>query len=66
MTIAVHQIKKLGSALARQQGRTEQEEAETIHHLFQRLSVSLMKGNASLIINRFHTFPTAQVYGNME
>ena len=63
---AVQQIKKLGSALARQQGKTEQEEAETIHHLFQRLSVSLMKGNASLLINRYQTFPTAQIDGNME
>ena len=63
---AVPQIKKLGSALARQQGRTEQEETETIHHLFQRLAISLMKGNASLLINRFQTFPTAQVDGDME
>ena len=36
------------------------------YHLFQRLAISLMKGNASLIINRFQTFPTAQVDGDME
>ena len=63
---AVFQIKKLGSALARQQGKSVQEEAETTNHLFQRLSISLMKGNASLILNRLQTFPTAQVDGDME
>ena len=64
--VAVQQVKKLGAALARQQGKTEQEEAETIRHLFQRLSISLMKGNASLFINRYQTFPSAQIDGEME
>ena len=46
---AVEQIKKLGSALARQTG---EEESVTVYQLFQRLSVSLMRGNAALFNNR--------------
>ena len=40
---------KLGSALARQTG---QEEGEVKGQLFQRLSLLLMKGNASIFSNR--------------
>ena len=46
---AVEQIQKLGSALARQ---TVEEETTTTQQLFQRLSVSLMRGNAALFNNR--------------
>ena len=41
--------KKLGSALARHTG---EEESTTVSHLFQQLSIALMKGNASLLNNR--------------
>ena len=41
---AVEQVKKIGAALARQTG---QEEGEAVGHLFQRLSVLLMRGNAT-------------------
>ena len=47
--VAVEQIKKLGAVLARHRGEDEQIE---VRHLFQRLSLLLMRGNASLIINR--------------
>ena len=43
--VAVAEVVKLGKALAR---HTCEEEQTTIQHLFQRLSVALMKGNAAL------------------
>ena len=46
---AIRELKKLGSALARHSGA---EESTCIRHLFQRLSVILMKGNSTLIVNR--------------
>ena len=46
---AIDEIKKLGSALARHTG---EDESITIPHLFQQLSIALMKGNASLLNNR--------------
>ena len=47
--VAVQQIKKLGAVLARHRGEEEQKE---VRHLFQRLSLLLMRGNASLLVNR--------------
>ena len=47
--IAIAEIKKLGSALARHTG---EDESTTICHLFQQLSIALMKGNAALLNNR--------------
>ena len=47
--VAVDQIKKLGSTLARHRGEDEQVE---VRHLRQRLSLLLMRGNASLLVNR--------------
>ena len=46
---AVAEVKKLGSALARHTGEEEQ---VTIQRLFQKLSVSLIKGNVALFNNR--------------
>ena len=46
---AIVEIKRLGSALARHTG---EEEATTTSRLFQRLSISLMRGNAALFNNR--------------
>ena len=57
---ALEQIRKLGQALARASG---QEEPEVVHHLFQRLSVLLMRGNAALLINRVPAFPDPEVDG---
>ena len=45
----VAQVKKMGSALARQTGG---EEGEVIRHLVQRVSVLLTRGNAALLLNR--------------
>ena len=47
--MAAEKIKKLGSVLARHRGEEEQTE---VRHLFQRLSLLLMRGNASLLVNR--------------
>ena len=47
--VAITEVTKLGSALARHTGEEEQ---STVQHLFQRLSVALMKGNAALFNNR--------------
>ena len=47
--MAIKQIKKLGAVLARHRGEDEQVE---IRHLLQRLSLLLMRGNATLLVNR--------------
>ena len=57
---AVEQIKKLSSALARHTG---QEESDKIRHLYQGLAVPLVKGNASLFLNRTPAFPTPEIDG---
>ena len=54
------QVKKLGAALARQSGR---EEAECVRHLFQRLSILLVKGNAALFLNRQPHHPEPEIDG---
>ena len=53
----VLQLKKLGSALAR---HTWEEESEKIRHLYQRMAILLVKGNAALFLNRLpsHSSPT--------
>ena len=47
--MALAEVRKLGSALSQHTG---QYEWEATSHLFQPLSVLLMKGNASLFLNR--------------
>ena len=47
--VAEGELRKLGSALARQTG---QEEGVAISHIFQKLSVLLIKGNSAMISNR--------------
>ena len=47
--VANEQLQKLGRALARQSG---EDEDLTVCHLHQRLSLLLMRGNSSLLINR--------------
>ena len=47
--VAIGQIKMLATALARHTG---QEEEEATRHLFQRLSLGLMRGNTALLVSR--------------
>ena len=47
--VTVRQVKMLATALARHTG---QEEGEATRHLFQRLSLGLMRGNAALLVSR--------------
>ena len=47
--VAAEQVQKLGRALARQSG---EDEDQTVRHLFQKLSLLLMRGNSALLINR--------------
>ena len=47
--VATRQIKMVGAALARQKG---QEETETTRHLFQRISLTLARGNSTLLVSR--------------
>ena len=63
-SVAVEQVKKLGSSLARHQG---QEEEEVIRHLFQRLSLVLMRGNAQLLVNRMppESMPDGEIDGTL-
>ena len=58
---AAEVIKKIGQTLARSSG---QEEAEVTRHLFGRLSVLLMQGNAKLILSRIPKHP-AHINGIM-
>ena len=55
------QIKRLEAALARHTG---QEEEEKTRHLFQRLAVLLVKGNAALFLNRVPCHPSAIIDGS--
>ena len=59
---AAEQLRKLARAQARSTGK---EEDESIRHLFQRLSVLLVKGNAALLLNRIPSFPLPPVDGDL-
>ena len=54
------EIRKLASALARQTG---QEEKEARSHLFQRLSILLVRGNCALFVNRIPENISADIDG---
>ena len=58
----MHQLKKLGAALARHGGTDEQ---ETTSQLFQRISLHLQRGNAALLTSRRPEadFPGAEIDG---
>ena len=58
--IALEQLRKLGSALARHTG---QEEGETINHLLTRASVLLQKGLSALLLNRIPGHPAPAIGG---
>ena len=47
--VAIKQTKMLGAAIARQKG---QDETETTRHLFQRISLTLARGNSILLVSR--------------
>ena len=57
---AVDQIKKLARAMARCTGKEEMEETR---HLFQKLGVLLVRGNAAMFINRIPSHPLPTIDG---
>ena len=59
--VALEQLRKMGSALARHTG---QEEGETISHLLTRASVLLQKGLSSLLLNRIPGHPSPDIGGS--
>jgi hypothetical protein len=59
---AVDQLRKLAKAQARSTGK---EEDDAIRHLFQRLGVLLVKGNAALLLNRIPSFPLPAIDGDL-
>ena len=59
-SVAVVQIKKIGSALARHTG---QEEAAVVSHLITRCSILLQRGTAALLLNRVPDHPDAALDG---
>ena len=59
--IAVDQIRKLARAGARNMGK---EEDEAVRHLFQKLGVLLIKGNAAMLLNRIPSSPLSEVDGD--
>jgi hypothetical protein len=58
--VAVHQVDKLAAALARHSG---EDERVATRHLWQRLAVTLQKGNAALLNGRKPSFPTPDTSG---
>ena len=62
--VAVEQLKRLGAAVGRHQGCDERVSSR---QLFQRLSITLMRGNAALILGRRpdEDFAPAEVDGVM-
>ena len=62
--VAVEQVKRIGAAIARNQGSDEK---VTTRQLFQRLSITLMRGNAALILGRRpdEDFAPAEIDGVM-
>jgi hypothetical protein len=60
--LAVGEIRKLAAALARQSG---QEEKEARSHLFQKLSILLVRGNAALFVNRIPDNVESHIDGQM-
>ena len=60
--VAVLQMKKLASALARHNG---QEEGEAISHTWSRLGVLLQRGNAAMMANRVPSFPAPPTDGRL-
>ena len=59
--VAVEQIRKLGSALARHTG---QEEGEAISHLVTRCSILLQRGLTAFVLNRVPGHPAPQINGD--
>ena len=57
---ATDQIRRLGVALAR---ANSQDESEAVKHLFGRLSILLMRGNSSLMLNRVPSYPPPHISG---
>ena len=57
----VQELKMIARAQARAKG---QEDEEAIRHLFQRMSVLLMKGNSAILASREPEFDSPEVYGN--
>ena len=55
-------MKKIGAAKARQTG---EEEDVAVKHLFQKLSILLMRGNAALLLNRIPSIPDPEEDGVM-
>ena len=56
----VLQVKKLASAQARHNG---EEQSVATRHLYQRLSVLLIRGNSALLLNRIPTFTSPEISG---
>ena len=60
--LAVGEIRKLAAALARRSGK---EEKEARSHLFQKLSILLVRGNAALFVNRIPDNVESHIDGQM-
>ena len=60
---AAQVISRLGSMVASSTGGDKD---EVTRHLFQRLSVQLVRGNAALFLARTPTHPTADVDGDLD
>jgi hypothetical protein len=58
----VEQFRKPARAQARSTGKKEE---DAIRHLFQRLGVLVVKGNAALLLNRIPSFPLPELDGDL-
>ena len=59
--VTVREVRKIGIALSRHTGG---EEGEVIRHIVQRISILLIKGNATLILYCVPSFPQPYVNGS--
>ena len=58
--VAVTEVERLGAALARQSGQSED---EAVRHLWGKLAILLQRGNAAILANRVPEFPAPAIDG---
>ena len=61
-SIAIREIRKIASALARHTG---EDEGQTTAHLFSRIAILIQRGLSALLLNRIPDFPPSVITGDI-
>ena len=61
-SIAIREIRKIASALARHTG---EDEGQTTAHLFSRIAILIQRGLSALLLNRIPDFPPPVITGDI-